>query len=516
MAIVIFIETLAKNGSQQTQRLEFNQRRIQIGRGAGCDLRFESKLISLKQAAIYEADGIIYVENLDIAKPLHLNGEKKERSVLTTGDQLQWGDCLISVEKVNDGIQLRTVVQAHETLDRKSKLSRELSLFDIDRWMSQTGLLSLMAVVAVIVFFLIIPATKSKEIWNPGPLASSHKVLEAQCSTCHSGSFAALNDEKCLSCHALSKHGEMADHANAPMRCVDCHREHRNGIDFTLTDSRLCSRCHEREIVREGKAALKAVTSFAQHPEFSWRDRELTKFSFRFPHDKHLQKDLESSDGFKTLICIDCHAPQNDRLSFEKISFERQCADCHSLDFNIHGLGATLPHGNSDEAFRVLKKVNEGRAGSRLHEFSQNGDEKSKRRRPGLSASTTLPTLRALEESLMGKTLCGSCHEMQERSVFGAHQSRYDILKGEPKIQTSQPLHRSHQSMACLTCHDSVRSSQTVSEDLRPQKANCETCHRDQASGHSFGSFIPSSCSFCHGYHKSLLLDPSREGKMSR
>ena len=162
---------------------------------------------------------------------------------------------------------------------------------------------------------------------SPGPVASVHAQINATCAQCHGTNSA--DDLRCERCHdpldsrqwgtaahVLVGAGDAwkAAHTDA-MPCASCHIEHRGSgqeHELRLVDDRACSQCH-------------GFKSFDEHPEFAVvRSAAPSDLGLKVTHARHIEKVGQR--------CLSCHEPTPDARTFQPISFDRHCAQCHLKD----------------------------------------------------------------------------------------------------------------------------------------------------------------------------------------
>ena len=211
---------------------------------------------------------------------------------------------------------------------------------------------------------------------SPGPVASAHAVLEANCAACHvagetaSGLLSAAfhsNDsladsEKCLKCHhdigasPLSAHS-VEPHALASLTagtvkspnsslvsvnlaafirsvppdqklsCSTCHQEHHGrSFDLAQLSDQQCQTCHRSQF-----------DDFAHgHPEFKHFPHE-TRPNIYFDHARHLGAYFHADDlSAKTpdekrslTSCVSCHQQDAEGGMMLTADFQHTCAGCH-------------------------------------------------------------------------------------------------------------------------------------------------------------------------------------------
>lgn len=149
----------------------------------------------------------------------------------------------------------------------------------------------------------------SPEIYNAGPLSTSHHMFESRCEVCHVPFSGPLDrilslgrdtkatsapDQKCLACHDGAGHyfanieyssyheGHQQKNlvAGHEQHCADCHKEHGGQQDLKRISSEFCIDCHSSlsEHARTSDKITRLsfensdsarIKNFAEHPEFA-------------------------------------------------------------------------------------------------------------------------------------------------------------------------------------------------------------------------------------------------------
>lgn len=368
--------------------------------------------------------------------------------------------------------------------------------------------------------------SNNKETWSAGPLTPHHRFLGTDCQSCHEKPFQRVADSGCTSCHTVADHPVFHTSAlNQTQSCASCHHEHHGEDKLTLREDSLCTSCHASLTAKEPNTTLKDVPSFERHPEFAHRT---DPGSIKVNHRVHLAEKIRGPNGDEKLACADCHHPQQDGKLFERVTYARDCARCHSLDFDETVPGGRAPHAPADEVVEYLfgefaKQDHFAAHGAQTgapHEPSSLPAKlpqndlfdlaKQVAGRPG-----TFPALdkaRQAEEILFTKTGCVLCHVVNERSDGGeTHSSdrfissRYEVKKTEVPHQWFSKArfdHAAHNHLSCESCHPSASDSEKTPEVLIPPIKGCQECHgggRDEKGR----TGLQSSCVTCHDYHSS-------------
>ena len=171
-----------------------------------------------------------------------------------------------------------------------------------------------------------------------GSLSDSHALFGQDCAKCHTP-FKPVSDVKCESCHQKSAarlrqygferhylyHSADFDRSAAgslETACASCHQEHE-GAEASLqrVANNQCTKCHAFDSFESG------------HPEFAFAsDRQPDRANLAFTHVRHTREVMTRADPPLDDVedaCLVCHQPTEDGMSFEPLSFDRQCDNCH-------------------------------------------------------------------------------------------------------------------------------------------------------------------------------------------
>jgi hypothetical protein len=396
---------------------------------------------------------------------------------------------------------------------------------------------------------------------SPGKISTQHSSI--QCAECHKTAlngpahwsraafaaepnplqFASLVqpqekfmkriDQSCQGCHTL--HNFHEPNVVRDFSCSECHREHLGAGPMHAPDSANCLECHGNAQIMEAsfqkgktlpreafdfrsdhgqivfktprpeRGFTKVFHAFAvDHPEFEIHAQKLKDTdTLKFNHRLHLGDTVKTKNGGK-LVCADCHKPDTAGAFYQKISFEKNCRECHSLQFDKHNPEMQLPHGNPETVRAYLRSLN--------IQYADLGRKKGINEQRALEnfVETQLQNLRA--EKLSGENLeqqvffsaakkslderalypgCAYCHEVK------AHGELVPVIT-KPRIPDrwlprARFDHSKHVTMVCAECHD-VRRSELTADILIPGKASCVTCHSPKGG-------VRNDCAECHGFH---------------
>lgn len=369
--------------------------------------------------------------------------------------------------------------------------------------------------------------------WSQAAFAANPAPLEFSKLVAHDETAMTGIDQSCQRCH--THHNFHQPNVVWDLSCSACHREHQGSGPMHAPDSANCNACHANAGVMQasfekgkqlapevfdyradhGKIIFKTprpergythvFQSFANgHPEFQVHAQSLKDpDTLRFNHRLHLGDSVRTKNGGK-LDCASCHKPDASGMFHQKISFEDNCRECHSLQFDKHNPGLQLPHGNPEAVRAFLRSLEIQYADlARKTGVTEN-------RAVDNFVQTQMQTLR--QEFSSGEAL--------ERQVFSSNQNKssdgrplypgcaycHDVApRGEMVPTITKPQiadrwfvrgrfdHAKHLQMSCVSCHEAGQSEKT--EDiLLPTKSSCVTCHSPKGGARN-------DCATCHGFH---------------
>ena len=351
--------------------------------------------------------------------------------------------------------------------------------------------------------------------WSPGPLSRVHEVLGTQCEACHQKPFQRVRNDACLTCHAANLHQhwpQSGSGAVAPEeRCASCHAEHQEPATLVRQDSAVCANCHGDLKARAPATLITArVTDFAaDHPGFDLPVSE--ESGLRFPHDLHLAKDgVRSPVGDTVLGCQDCHALEPGGARFRPVQMQRDCGQCHLLDFDSAYPERTVPHGDATAVSEFLLDYYSRRY---LEAYADPRAVPGTARRAGqqLAAPERERLLRTAREQaaivtqdLFERRSCAQCHEVTRDASGAPDQWQIRPVKlSSAWLKGAAFSHAAHSTALtrCETCHAAV-DSKAASDVLLPDIATCRECHAGGGDAHATPpDRITSTCILCHGFH---------------
>ncbi|MCU1234511.1 MAG: hypothetical protein JWP63_2478 [Candidatus Solibacter sp.] len=371
----------------------------------------------------------------------------------------------------------------------------------------------LLAVAVLASVPLVLGIGGSRRAVENGPLSEAHAIFEKRCEVCHTTSFGSVTDKACSQCHDGAAHpAKLVDtgHANAQVRCVQCHVEHRGKTRLAALNSANCTSCHRDIAAHSTGAHVKNVSAFEpeKHPEF----RAITLPDARplkLNHAAHMPAEPKTLRGMKLpMNCGDCHvtdknSPTNQLMP---VTFEQNCKSCHSreLEFDIYQvLGKSVPAPHTKDA-KAIREIIAAAYQKKLAE-----DPGIVRRPLGNdlnaepSAASWLNRVVGESERYLFNRKCGYCHQTGGEGLVqkvNRIQGRYVEAKpeGAPWLERGEFSHRAHRAVECESCHTQARKSTKTEEVLVPAMKSCFQCHGE--SGTSLDE-----CAMCHLYHNRNL-----------
>lgn len=557
MKIRYSLDIIAPTRARESQTQEWDQQSIILGRGGKSDIILPSNLLAIEHVKISLSTNStlresVLLEVLEGAAPITINSKRVTIAELNDADQIELANFKLRVERTNKYLTLneeRVIEAQSESLEKKSKkLETRLSLANC---LPSAWRISLFISLCLLVMFFIIPTFSThKSILSSGKLTNQHRMLEKQCSVCHTQAFNRVSDQACLACHNMSEHSNTFSRLHiAQKECAFCHREHNGQHNMTVTSSNLCADCHGNIKKLAPDSILPNVTAFNQHPQFRVRvlsfdaitDKpRIEKVSLdhkeqisdnsriKLNHKIHLQEGIRGPDGPVTLECKDCHEASSDQTKILAISHDKHCASCHTREFDPRLPGNQVPHAEPDVVYNFiyaeyaklfLADPAQQASSNQIERFRPGRDLTLVPERSALKSDIEKES-RLAEEELFTRTACQLCHEVkpkpvsQEALAVGT-ESRYKILK--PYIYkrwfpAANFDHGSHTEIVCASCHVGIRISTRTEDVLIPIIEQCQACHR---SGDEPG-FASSECIMCHSYHDPNELADEKKQSIER
>ncbi|MEI8343152.1 MAG: cytochrome c3 family protein, partial [Verrucomicrobiota bacterium] len=365
------------------------------------------------------------------------------------------------------------------------------------------------------------------QLIKKGPLESS--AMDANCSSCHEGK----------KFHQPNMAAEVA--------CHECHKEHQTSGFMPEVNSAYCTSCHgSSELMAASRekgvktnphafpafgssAELKiqprkrpdsgytgVITAFdTDHPEFRQiRDGVRDENSLKFNHALHLR----TGKIPRELHCSDCHERDGRGEYQQPITYEKNCVECHTLQFDpdtpADGKkpGIYLPHGDPYYVRAFLRSLNiQYEEYGRSHEGIASREELSNYvRGKKVGIEKLYETGENLERAVFFADMkgeipgglrapfagCATCHDVSEPKSDNATPEIKKVATPDRWMVLGKFNHDMHQKgLTCLDCHN-VMDSELTSDLNLPSIKSCVECHSPKGG-------IDSRCTSCHNFHNS-------------
>lgn len=392
-----------------------------------------------------------------------------------------------------------------------------------------------------------LPEMLTDKFWNSGEVASAHHFFQKDCASCHKTPFVRVSDEACFGCHKkVRAHNDPEFFKLEKLtqtRCAECHVEHNGKHALINRDDQLCSDCH-RNLNKKGvDTKLENASDFGlQHPTFkpslitfkngkeqinrvSMKERDnhdlyREESNLEFPHNVHVTKKglATFNEEIKYLKCESCHVLDSGSVKFEKINYEKHCAECHPLSFEPSDVTRLLPHGKVSEIMYQLQEY--------YGERALKGDYHSDPDAPAIVKQGRFPNedLQAedrmialnwarekaekVAQDVFEFSSCIECHVVKKTKENPPRWTIAPVRINQKWLPKAHFTHQKHLTMNCGTCH-LAQESTSSSEILLPDIESCQNCHQGT---HSLDK-LQSTCVDCHGFHISEHLMKKEEKK---
>lgn len=532
---------------------------LRIGRGTGCDLRFEDAAVGLEHAVIRrEGDperSTYHLMDLGSVTGTYVDGEPVSTARLRDGSEISIGGYVLRVAHSDPEDPLFLHIRPADATPRPDARPLEAPSVDyagayrLRRGLLNKGFLGLSLAILAAVAVAAVPAARRLEVFRPGELASFHadRIEAAACSDCHVP-WRGVSDARCNACHGP----EALDHAPAHHPdalaalgglppCTRCHVEHTGREDLTPAGDAACVECHrdlplsadieplfatritafgsdhpELHVTVPGEAGSGLRSSpFRRLPVTDPEARRADPTRLRLNHAKHLEPGLTSPEGRVQLACRDCHAPAGEELA--PVSFEAHCARCHALTFDDRYPDTEAPHEGPEAlaAFLYRLYLEEDRGPGSVREDLIRRLVRGSDPPPGLTERAAAEEVRRAELRLY-ENACVTCHVMDLEAEPRPTVASPDVpATWLPYARFPHGDHLELPGVTCDGCHREARSSTETADLLLPGIASCTPCHRagaqDEPTEASAGSRVtpgPSGCRTCHDHHSGSRFPP--------
>lgn len=349
------------------------------------------------------------------------------------------------------------------------------------------------------------------------PVHGGHSVVHASgCSDCHkehvgSGVMALPASDTCVACHKhedrmlASRVVEKVDVTSAP---VPTKPEVRNLGDGT------------RRFIAprkpEGVPAL--ITSFGEpngHPRFSYENYpkgDPAEGTLSYNHHFHegkktkLMEQLKNGTGSAVALqkqasmleCQSCHKPGADGVFYQRVNYEENCRECHSLNFDPEIPLTddpdlmTIPHGGADKVVGYLRNLTSHYLdyAKRVEKIEDRKElEGYVRKQFDKMNDRGIRTFEDLGDRIFNTGDSGDGREDRRQinqcsKCHGVTKVKSDEWKVAETNVADRWLgrgpftHKAHTHMTCHDCHGGAPESKQTADILMPTQASCAECHR--------------------------------------
>lgn len=510
------LQSSAQHKAGELKAQEYDLPELIIGRGGRSTIVISDRSLSLEHAQLFETpDGRLGIRDLGSLNGVRVNGQLHKERVLSARDVVVLGALSFTLLIDGEWWVLLHELEAPPAITDIQSLHKRLS---ITQYLPSNTILSGVTLLILSGAYILWPLLSKSGIeqYSVGKLTSHHVFIGKDCASCHAQPFEPVNDAACATCHAVSPHFDSVKHpphgfsrvtTDGSDACMTCHTEHKGTV--THATQELCSSCHAT-IEKIPDVAIKNVRSWDAHPEFRVQEDPGT---VKLNHAVHLKAGILGDKGPETLTCSSCHTMDPVKQKMLPISYEANCARCHSLEFDERLPGFRVPHGDVDGVLSYLRGTYAQFALSKSENISKGDMHRLKKSTtvepPKFVEASVAAEIDDAEKLLFTKTGCVLCHQIQERDALEIKEtkgSRYTITKSLiPSSWFSKAIfaHGSHGQLSCETCHGDVKQSKETRDVLMPARKDCVECHTTSSE--------LSNCSTCHSYHEALPLHDSRE-----
>lgn len=347
---------------------------------------------------------------------------------------------------------------------------------------------------------------KDKDFHQP------NMAVEFACHTCHqehqgSGFIPQVTSDKCLSCHAsadlMGKSRQLAGNVNP------------HAFPASITKSNV----PHPSLGRPKDGYTQLIREFSDgHPEFRLiRDKVKDENTLKFNHSVHMKLGEIPERNGKSLACADCHESDAKGEYQLPITYEKNCASCHALQFDAETPDLVLPHGDPFYVRSFLRSLSiqyeehaRSAKGISLREPLKNYVDA---KRTGVEK--TYQTGEFLERAVFFANMkgdvpggrrapfagCATCHDVSQSPDDNGAPVIAKVAAPNRWFDVGKFNHEMHKKgMECLDCHAVMDSTETSDLNL-PSIKSCVKCHSPEGG-------IDHRCVRCHDYHNTRPPDP--------
>lgn len=510
-----------------------------VGRGPTAQLRFDEATVSLEHARLQQREGKLEVADLGSLTGTYVNGKRVERATAGERDWIEIGRHRLTVHLEEAPspaggpaavvLYVQELAEERPAAEAAARASADggapaakvvapkidyLRAYDVRRVRVSTLTWIAVALAAGLIAF---GAWRGRsDLFRPGPVSQAHASLVNRCGACHAP-WRGVDDQRCATCHSGPEHQKAA--AVHPS-CVTCHVEHRFAPRLAVVENDQCVDCHRTPELKPGSAPrfARTITDFAtDHPQFAIATLDGARVRLGTPdasaadpgvlafgHTLHLRPGLKGPRGPVQLDCIDCHAESRDTGEIVPVTFERNCQDCHHLNFDPRSPEA--PHETPEVVHAFLLRT----YAERQPAAQQQPLPVQRRLLPRRGLDGAPPVIRLDERVLrqvveaevnLYRSSCGKCHGVDLDVVPPAVTPVAIPTRWMPYARFS---HRPHRMVSCTTCHAGAAQSIETTDVLLPGIAICRNCHGpgpQEGGARAAKAGATTQCISCHDYH---------------
>jgi predicted CXXCH cytochrome family protein len=513
-------------GTEETQTQEIEGTKIHLGRGTGSDVQLDDLRVSLHHASIEQVGEAYILKDLDSANGTYVNRRAINEHRLVDSDEIQVGPYTLHVRIGAPDAPVVLVITSTEhahTSDTDVEVSYLTKYALAKGFITKKRLTTVGLVLVVGGLFTVIALGKTASgkraysVLSPGKVSTAHRLFEDTCVNCHTDAWQSVADTACTTCHSGPVHHENQQFTPP---CASCHQEHRSRQKMlTAMGDQHCTQCHANLGTTHGTtsqfaASVKGFTT--NHPEFAVQvgtppavqrvrltEQPKDSAAIKLNHEVHLKPHKIGARGFVQLQCDSCHQMDAPGAYMRPITFEKHCAECHSLAFDPRFPQLAVPHAEPKTIHTFLVNTFTQYVLQHVEECEARV-QKPIRQRPGQPPTPEEAQsmqqcvdgeVRGAERFLFDDKVCKECHSLTR---VADNQLPVVTPPAVPERWFAQSVfnHEVHAraGQSCADCHRGVQTSQRTSDVLLPGIAVCQECHTTPTGARS-------ECVTCHVYH---------------
>ena len=236
----------------------------------------------------------------------------------------------------------------------------------------------------------------------------------------------------------------------------------------------------------------------------------------KYPHDVHLKPNIRGPNGRVTLDCGSCHVPDASGRTFVPIDMNKDCLECHTLEFEPAVTKRQVPHGSVDDVMATMQEFYANLALKNVAVDTVDTGDIQPRHSAGVAARIVSDEQRqralafadrkgaAVAQDLFEKRVCIVCHDVVRNTGPGMAPGTFlwgivPLHVPDTWMPKARFDHDKHTTFKCTDCHEGTPKSKTSGDVALPDIASCRICHAGSAPAKNK---IVSTCVSCHGFHE--------------